>query len=183
MPSCGARGIHFFGASGQNAALAAVRAPLKTMQSLELKIPPPLVAGILALLMWGGVRLWLPTDVPPYARLVAANLLVVAGLGFDLAGFISFRRARTTINPFKPATASALVHSGVYRITRNPMYVGLTLILLGLAVYLWSPWAAPGPLVFAAYIRRFQIAPEERALSALFGEQYLVYQRKVRRWL
>lgn len=155
----------------------------RTMQSLELKIPAPLVAALLALITWGGVRLFLPVDEAPYARLLAADALAVIGLLFDLAGMEAFRRARTTINPLKPHTASALVDSGIYRLTRNPMYVGLVIVLAGLAVYLWTPWALPAPLVFAAYVQRFQIVPEERALTARFGPDYAAYRAKVRRWL
>ena len=82
-----------------------------------------------------------------------------------------------------PEAASALVRSGIYRTTRNPMYVGLLLILVAWAVLLSSVWTLLGPLVFVLYITRFQIIPEESALSALFGADYAAYQSSVRRWL
>ena len=83
----------------------------------------------------------------------------------------------------KPQAASSLVIVGVYKLTRNPMYLGLSLVLLGWAVFLWSAWALLGPIVFIAYISRFQIAPEERVLATLFGAEYSAYKAKVRRWL
>ena len=73
--------------------------------------------------------------------------------------------------------------SSVYRYTRNPMYVGLLLLLVGWAAFLCAPWALAGPLAFHAYIERFQIVPEERALLSMFGESYGGYKARVRRWL
>ncbi|HSB48970.1 MAG TPA: isoprenylcysteine carboxylmethyltransferase family protein, partial [Burkholderiales bacterium] len=102
---------------------------------------------------------------------------------FVIAGTISFALARTTINPMKPETTSSLVRSGVYGISRNPMYVGLLFVLAGWAAYLASAWALLGLVAFVPYMNRFQIAPEERALSALFGTEYTAYASKVRRWL
>ena len=79
--------------------------------------------------------------------------------------------------------ASALVTTGVYRVSRNPMYVALTSLLTALAVYLANGWAAVGPVLFALFITRFQIIPEERIMQAKFGDAYADYQRRVRRWL
>jgi protein-S-isoprenylcysteine O-methyltransferase Ste14 len=75
------------------------------------------------------------------------------------------------------------VCSGAYRFTRNPMYLGLLLVLFGWAAALSSALTLAGPVIFAEYISRFQIKPEERALAALFGSQYEQYKRRVRRWL
>jgi len=75
------------------------------------------------------------------------------------------------------------VSSGIYAVTRNPMYVGLLLVLIALAIFLSSPWTLVGPAAYFLYIGRFQIAPEERALTALFGTEYTEYLSKVRRWL
>lgn len=100
-----------------------------------------------------------------------------------LAGVISFRRARTTVNPLKPETATALVTSGVYRYTRNPMYLGMLAILVAWAAFLASPAALLGPLGFWTYIQRFQIRPEEKMLTSLFGRAFTDYTSRVRRWL
>jgi protein-S-isoprenylcysteine O-methyltransferase Ste14 len=153
------------------------------MTSLELKIPPPAVGLLVAGAMWWVSRYGVLQAVPPGWRIVAALVIAVIGAAFDVAGIIAFARAKTTVNPMKPEKSAALVSSGVYRITRNPMYVGMALILLAWAVFLASPWALFGPLVFAAYITRFQIRPEERVLAARFGAEFAGYQARVRRWL
>ena len=152
---------------------------------LELKIPPPLVAAAVAGGMYVAAPLLSPTvlALPPGVRVGVALALAAVGASLDLAGLVAFRKARTTVNPLTPSRSAAVVSSGVYRLTRNPMYLGLALILLGLAVYLASPWGLLGPLVFAAYITRFQIIPEERALRARFGAKYTAYCTRVRRWL
>ena len=127
------------------------------MPSLELKIPTPLVAAVVAGAMVAAA-VWLPPvlEVPYGVRLGGALVLVGAGACFDLAGLRAFRKAHTTINPLRPDRAAAVVTTGVYRVTRNPMYLWLVLILLGLALYLASPWAVLGPPVFVAYITRYQ---------------------------
>jgi len=152
------------------------------MSRLEHLVPPPLVALLLAVGMW-----WLAAWTPPWpwtdeARLPMVVALVAAGLLFDLSGLVVFLRWRTTINPLRPERASALVTTGVYRITRNPMYAGLCCLLLAWAVYLWSPWSLLGPVLFVAWITRFQILPEERVLQEKFGEDYRAYRARVRRW-
>jgi protein-S-isoprenylcysteine O-methyltransferase Ste14 len=98
-------------------------------------------------------------------------------------GAASFRRARTTVNPLKPESASSLVASGVYRVSRNPMYVGLCLVLLGWAVMLSNVLAYAIVPVFVLYMNRFQIGPEEAALERVFGADYVAYRARVRRWL
>lgn len=153
------------------------------MQSLELKVPPPAVAAVVAIVMWG-LSFLVPTlEIPwPYRAAVALAIALVGG-AFSGIGVVAFRRAHTTVNPMKPGSASALVNTGIYRITRNPMYVGMLLVLVGWAVFLAAPWLLLGPLVFLLYMGRFQIAPEEQALTSVFGAAYTAYQGEVRRWL
>ena len=153
-----------------------------TLQSLELRIPPPAVAAVAALAMWG-LAAAVPHGTAPPARIAAVWIIALLGSAMAASGVIAFRHARTTINPTKPDASSALVSAGVFRITRNPMYLGLLLLLFSFAIYLSSVWALPIPLLFAAYIDRFQIAPEERVLSKLFGADYATYKAKVRRWI
>ncbi len=133
--------------------------------------------------MWGSSRVAPLLQLPGALRLSAAAGISLVGIGFSAAGVLAFRRARTTVNPTKPESASSLVSSGVYRITRNPMYVGLSCVLVAWAVFLSSAWALLGPVAFVLYIGRFQIGPEERALAKRFGSEYVDYQAKVRRWL
>lgn len=154
------------------------------LKTLELKIPPPVIGLLTALAMWAIARLD-PADAQDMA---AARWTLVAGLAaigalFDFSALFAFRRSETTVNPMKPDATTAIVQSGVYRITRNPMYVGLAFLLCAWAAYLWSAWALLGPLAFIAYITRFQIVPEERILARQFGESYLTYKGNVRRWL
>ena len=153
------------------------------LRTLELKIPPPAVAVLVALLMWGVSRATPTWEFPVLARGAVALVVAVIGITFSASGFIAFRHAKTTIDPRTPEAASSLVSSGVYRITRNPMYVGLLFVLLAWAVFLSLGWALVGPPVFVAYIQLFQITPEEKALSALFGTEYSAYKVRVRRWL
>jgi protein-S-isoprenylcysteine O-methyltransferase Ste14 len=153
------------------------------MASLEVKIPPPAVAAAIAVAMWGTSRLAPLLQVPSAVRLGVAATILLVGIGFSAGGVLAFRRARTTLNPTKPEQASSLVSSGVYRVTRNPMYVGLSFQLVAWAVFLSSAWALLGPVAFVLYIGRFQITPEERALAKLFGSEFTDYQAKVRRWL
>lgn len=150
--------------------------------ALDTRIPPPVVALIIALLMWNASAWWTVLEVPTW-RMPLVLLLVAVGAAFDLSGLWAFHRARTTVNPMKPGKTSSIVTNGVYRITRNPMYVGMALFLCAGAVMLWSPLALLGPLVFVVYISRFQIEPEERVLRERFGEVYADYCARVRRWL
>ncbi len=153
------------------------------MKALELKLPPVLVALLCAGLSWGLARA-LPslTIVIPFRRSLAA-VLVVVGFGIAVSGVLAFRRSRTTVDPTRPSKASSLVMSGVYRATRNPMYLGMALALAGWAVWLAHPLALIGVVVFVAYLTRFQIVPEEHALREVFGAEFGAYARRVRRWL
>ena len=153
------------------------------MNALELKVPPPVAALGVALAMWGAARLVTPLEIGLYARVAGTAAIAVVGGAFSLTAIAAFRKAKTTVNPMKPEAASALVTGGVYRITRNPMYVGLTCVLLAWAVFLAVPWALLGPVAFMAYVTRFQIVPEERALASAFGTDYRDYTASVRRWL
>jgi len=153
------------------------------MSSLELKVPPPAVALLLGVLMWLSSSPLSPVEVPFGPRVAGALVLASLGLVVGVSGMVSFWRAKTTMNPTKPAATSSLVMTGPFRFTRNPMYLSLFLYLLAWAVYL-SNWLALLFLpVFVLYINQFQIKPEERALSSLFGPEYAAYKGRVRRWL
>ncbi|MDH5447155.1 MAG: isoprenylcysteine carboxylmethyltransferase family protein [Gammaproteobacteria bacterium] len=153
------------------------------MKALENRIPPPIIALAFSALIWWMAE-YLPTiEIEYMLKLVIVSLLVVIGVLFDLSGLVSFRRARTTVNPLKLDKSSVLVNTGVYKITRNPMYVGLVFFLSAWSIYLNSPAALIMVLGFILYITLFQIIPEERMLASLFGEEYMAYQSSVRRWL
>jgi len=155
----------------------------RNVRSLETRIPPPIVAALVCAAMW-----WLSLaspalPVPAGVRFVLALAIASVGGMVAMGAGIRFRRAKTTIDPLKPQAASTLVTVGIYGYTRNPMYLGLLLLIVAWAVHLSSPFALAGPVAFVSYIGRFQVVPEERALSALFGDEYAAYQSQVRRWL
>src|SRR5262245_22635514 len=122
--------------------------------------------------MWAVAHLPPILDLPIIVRLLVAVALAATGIAIAIGGVMSFRRAKTTVNPLKPETSAVLVSSGVYSFTRNPMYLGMLLVLFAWAAYLSSVWSLVGPVCFALYITRFQIVPEERALDRLFGASF-----------
>ena len=153
------------------------------MHALELKVPPVPLAGVFAATMYG-VSLATPaaTFVVPGRAGIAIGLAILA-TGIALAGVFSFRANQTTVNPLKPDAASVVVSSGVYRFSRNPMYLGILLALVAWAVYLSNALAALFLPAFVAYMNRFQIEAEERALRAKFGPAFSRYMAAVRRWI
>lgn len=161
--------------------LASLRAA--NMRFLELKVPPMLVFAITGALIWMVARASprLQFEIPGQGSIASA--LIAAGLAVAILGVVSFRRARTTVNPLNPATASALVVSGVYRWTRNPMYLGTLLCLFGWAVFLGNTIGFLLLPAFVGYLNRFQIAPEEVALRERFGAEFESYRARVRRWI
>jgi protein-S-isoprenylcysteine O-methyltransferase Ste14 len=154
------------------------------VRALELKVPP--VAWFVA----AAAAMWLLGMLMPIGafsfpgQLLVASLLLLAGGLLGLAGVRAFLRAGTTANPMEPTRVSRLVVNGIYRHTRNAMYLALLLALIA-----WGVWL--GNLValllvagsFVLVMNRWQIQPEERALEALFGEEFRAYKRQVRRWL
>ena len=133
--------------------------------------------------MWGVSSLPPSLPLALIIRQAATASLAVAGASLDLLGVVAFLRSKTTVNPLQPGKASALVTTGVYRMTRNPMYLGLLLLLTAWAIHLSVLWPFLGPVLFILYINRFQIVPEERVLRSLFGDEYAAYASRVRRWL
>lgn len=150
---------------------------------VELRVPPVAVVLLAALLMTLLARSTTGLHWPTSVRFGGALLLFASGIACAVAGVREFRRASTTVNPMTPAAASAMVRSGIYRHTRNPMYLGMLLMLAGWAVWLASAAAAVVLPAFVLYMNRLQIGPEERALASLFGRDFEDYRRSVRRWL
>lgn len=153
------------------------------MSLLELKIPPPVVAILIGVAMWLASPYGPSVQLPLLARSIAFGALALLGGAIALAGDLAFARARTTINPMRPQKTSSLVTSGIYRFTRNPMYLGLLMLVTGWAAFLCSAIGLLGPVAFVAYITRFQIVPEERVLSGKFGAEYAEFLNRTRRWI
>lgn len=151
--------------------------------TLALKVPPPVQALAFGALMWladrqlPGGRFEIPLQLP------FAVLFATAGALLVVTSMMAFRRAGTTVDPFHPEEASQLVTSGVFRYSRNPMYLSLLCVLIGWAVWLGSVYNIVLLLGFVAYITAFQIRPEEGVLSNKFGEAYDRYRQSARRWI
>ncbi len=153
------------------------------LNKLQLKIPPLLLAIVT------GVLIWLVPGNHTLAFSVEAWQFWVGGILFDsgcliaVFGVISFKKAQTTVNPIEPEQASKLVTSGIYRFTRNPMYLGFLLALLGWTVFCLNPYGLVFCALFVWLMNELQIKPEEAALQKLFGEEYRQYMARVRRWI
>jgi len=153
------------------------------MTFLELKISPVMLTVILAGLMWLAYRHTPGFPITGGLQLIVVILLAAIAVLVGLAAVISFRKARTTVNPWTPNASSSLVKTGIFSKSRNPMYVALLIALLAWALYLANALALALAVVFVPYMNRFQIQPEERALEKTFGVVYQEYKNQVRRWI
>lgn len=157
----------------------------KTLNSLELKVPP--VAVFLA----ASLGVYLSPHQPSFYEYIADYTQIIGvsvfsfGVIIGILGVYTFRQVKTTVNPIEIAKATSLVTHGIFKFTRNPMYLGLSLGILGFGVFLQTHWLAIMffVLLFTTYMTRFQIKPEERKLVELFGDDYKAYVLKTRRWL
>lgn len=153
------------------------------MRKLELRVPPVAVFLLVVLLMY-----WLKGLTPtfmitvPFVEFVVATLTLLSGF-IGIAGVYEFRKAKTTVNPVKPESASSVVNTGVFAYTRNPMYVALLLLIIALGLWWQHLSVIPCGALFISYMNRYQIKPEEHVLERLFGEDYLKYKNRVRRWI
>ena len=153
------------------------------MKYLELKIPPPFLIFITAMLMSGIAYLgFLPMPIPLLPRCVFFSLTLLVGGVFLVWSVKLFNAANTTWFPVNPEKATALVTTGIYQHSRNPMYLFWAVILLGFGVLLGDYLGMILVPLFMLYMTRFQIIPEEQALEKLFGEEYRNYKMQVRRW-
>ncbi|MCP3699449.1 MAG: isoprenylcysteine carboxylmethyltransferase family protein [Aliivibrio sp.] len=154
------------------------------LSKLELRIPPPLIMLLFMVTVFGFDKI-MPFNLfyLPWLTYALVISLIVLGGFVSLWGVKEFRDAKTTVNPLKPESSSSLVNSGIYQYTRNPMYLGLLLILLSVVVYTQHPLGLLSALGFVAYMNRFQIEPEEKMLVKLFGDEFVDYRNQVKRWL
>ncbi len=151
---------------------------------MKLRIPPLLQFLFCAGLGWMASRLSPGLDYDPglAGHAIAAGL-ALAGAAILAAAVAAFLIARTTVNPVRPTDAGHLVTTGLYRVSRNPMYLGFALVLVGLAIWIANGAALLAPLVFVVMMTVLQIDPEEKALKDMFGDAYDAYCRQTRRWL
>lgn len=151
--------------------------------NLELKVPPPVQALIFGFLMWVVDNRFPVGQFDLSFKLPLAILFAVAGVALVVMAMLTFRKASTTVDPFRPEEASSLVMHGIFSYSRNPMYISLLLVLTGWAIWLGSAVNIILLIFFVTYITAYQIKPEEKALSALFGQAYEDYRSTVRRWV
>lgn len=149
---------------------------------INLKIPPPIIGLISAILMWVIASNSIQVFIPNSVKIPLSLFFVVIGLMIDGASIVRFFQTKTTINPLKPNNTTQLVTTGIYSISRNPMYLGLLFILLGWFFYLSAPLSFLGIVFYVFYITRFQIIPEEKILQSVFGDQFTRYKNSTRRW-
>jgi protein-S-isoprenylcysteine O-methyltransferase Ste14 len=151
--------------------------------NLRLRIPPLGVLVTVGLLAWACARVCPALKVELPARTWIAVTFLSLGVACSLLGVASFRRARTTLNPLTPDATTSLVVSGIYRVTRNPMYLGFLFLLMAEIAWLAHLLALLLAPAFVVYLNRFQIGPEEIALQSRFGAEFQSYAHRVRRWV
>jgi len=146
-------------------------------------IPPVVQLAVCAGLAWG-LSEWLPGFAFAWPFSFELAVIVAAmGIVVPVAAVVAFIRAKTTVNPIDPSQARSLVTTGFYRVSRNPMYLGMALLLVAQAIYLSNAAALVSPLVFVIAMTHLQIKPEEAALKRNFGEAYRAYRQRTRRWI
>lgn len=159
---------------------------LKFLQSLELKCPPPIVmivSGLVATLASQRGFNFIQQQAAHVGNLIWPLVFIIAGICVALLGVKEFNQQQTTVNPLQPAKTTRLVTSGIFQLTRNPMYLGMLLVLLGWADLLDNFLAYSGALIFFSYISAFQIKPEEEVMKGKFNQEFSEYCSQVRRWL
>lgn len=145
------------------------------------KIPPPIITLICGLGIYFSRPLF-----PKYSYIsidIIAALFLLLGITTLITAVLSFKRQSTTVNPLQPEKASSLVVSGIFKYSRNPMYLGMLLILISMTIKFNFIDGILIIFVFVAFITKFQIIPEEIVLEKLFGEEFIRYKKKTRRWI
>lgn len=153
------------------------------MSKLELRIPPVLLMFICLIGMWTTAVLTPAASLSfPWVKLVAGVFFLLGGV-LPILSVVEFRRAKTTLDPRFPESSSYLVSRGVFGVSRNPIYLGFVLLLIGVAWLLMNLAAVFWIVAFVLYMTRFQIQPEERHMKEKFAEEFDSYSASVRRWL
>jgi len=150
---------------------------------MKLLIPPPLQGLICAGLIWVCATYFPQYSIDvPYKKILSAIFFVI-GIMTDLMALRVFHKAQTTVSPFSPENTTSLIAVGVYQYSRNPMYLGMALLLTGLTIWFGTPFGLALIVCFVWSITVFQIKPEEEVLREKFGDDYVSYCHKVRRWV
>ena len=148
---------------------------------MKTKIPPPIIALVMIAIIYLSSLIIEPITFN-YQTLIGI-LVVIIGLACAIPSFRLFAKYKTTISPFTPSETTALVTDGMYRYSRKPMYLGLVLLTIAATIF-FGTWLGVVIVVAFIFLLNFlQILPEEEALLDIFGEEYVEYQKKVRRWI
>ena len=148
---------------------------------MKTKIPPPILALIMIAIIY--LSSFIVETFTFSYQTVLSVLVVVVGLGCALPSFRLFAKNKTTISPFTPSETTALVTAGMYRYSRNPMYLGLVLLNIAATIFFGTWFGIIIAATFIFLLNLLQIIPEEEALLDIFGEEYIEYKKKVRRWI
>ena len=148
---------------------------------LKTKIPPPIIAIVFIVILYI-LSVWMDSYIFE-GQLIFSLFIFILGLGCVLSASTQFRRINTTVNPLNPESASHLVVDGIFKFTRNPMYLGLCAVILAFGIYVGTWYVFILLPLFVVSINYLQIVPEEIALQKLFGDEYVSYCNSVRRWI
>lgn len=155
----------------------------KNLERLRLKVPPLMQCALVAALMWLLARS-LDADTS-YSAVwsLLVMLVVAAGITLITLALLTLHFGRTTLDPRRPEHTARLITRGIFAYSRNPIYLGMLVLLSGWSLYLDSLYAVPGLPIYLGLVTWLQILPEERVLGLRFGAEYRQYCERVRRWL
>ena len=151
------------------------------MMHIKTKIPPPLVALTFGFLINYTKNIFPKIEIKN--EKIFGSIMIISGLIIILYAIILFKKYQTTITPLNPSNATKLITDGIYKFSRNPMYLGLSLMLLGISIILNLTGGFFLIPLFILYLNLFQIIPEENAMVDLFKDEFLEYKKNVRRWI
>jgi protein-S-isoprenylcysteine O-methyltransferase Ste14 len=151
------------------------------MINLTTKIPPPIITLIFGLIIYFSKTFF--NQFFSYNNNIISLFLLILGLTVFILAVKAFNRQKTTVNPLEPRKASSLVSSGIFKYSRNPMYLGMLIILLAISFKFNLVGGIIISLFFYIFITKFQILPEEEAMNELFGDEFIKYSNRTRRWI
>ena len=151
------------------------------MMDIKTKFPPPLVALTFGFLINYTKNIFPKIEIKN--EIIFGSFMIISGLIIILSAIILFKKYKTSITPLNPSNATKLITDGIYKFSRNPMYLGLLLMLVGISIILNLTGGFLFILLFIFYINLFQIIPEENAMVDLFKDEFTEYKKNVRRWI
>ena len=151
------------------------------MIDIKTKFPPPLVALAFGFLINYTKNIFPKIEIKN--EIIFGSFMIISGLIFIVSAIILFKKYQTTITPLNPSNATKLITVGIYKFSRNPMYLGLLLVLLGISIIINLIGGFFLIPLFILYLNLFQIIPEENAMVNLFKDEFLDYKKNVRRWI